>query len=325
MRTISRWAVGFLGGFLAAGALSCGGGEERVFVSIGTGSLTGVYYPTGGYIAKMINEREEEYNIRCTVESTEGSVYNVNAILGGDFEFGIVQSDRQYQAWNGLAEWEQAGPQADLRSVFSLHSEAITLMAADDADIETVEDLEGKVVNIGNPGSGQRQNSIDVLESAGLDPETDLTAEGVKASEAPGLLQDERIDAFFFTVGHPSGAIMEATAGRRKVHFVPITDVEDLLEEFPYYARTVIEKKHYPQATNEADAPTIGVKATFMTSVDVPEDVVYAFTREVFDNLDEFKTLHPSLSQLTREGMLEGLTAPLHSGALRYYREAGLR
>jgi uncharacterized protein len=298
---------------------------KRIFVTIGTGGITGVYYPAGGAIAKMINSKRNTYGIRATVESTGGSVFNVNAIMAGDLEFGVVQSDRQYQAIHGLAEWLDKGIQSDLRSVFSLHPESITLVAADDARIDTILDLKGKRVNIGNPGSGQRQNAIDALTNAGLDIQNDLKAEGVKAAEAPGLLQDGRIDAFFYTVGHPSGAIKEACAGKRKVHFVPIINVEKLIERHPYYARAMVPKTMYPTATNTDDTPTFGVKATFVTSSSVPDEVVYAITREVFENLDSFKKLHPAFSVLTRKSMLEGLSAPIHPGAMKYYRESGLK
>jgi TRAP transporter TAXI family solute receptor len=302
------------------------GAEARMtYVTIGTGGLTGVYYPTGGAISKMVNKKRKIYGIRATVESTGGSVFNVNALMAGDLEFGIVQSDRQYQAWNGLAEWKATGPKKALRSVFSIHPEAITLIAAEDAGIRTIQDLRGKKVNIGNPGSGQRQNAIDVLEDAGIRWQSELDAESVKAAEAPGLLQDGRIDAFFYTVGHPSGAIKEATAGRRKVFFVPITDIERLLSRLPYYAKATIPIRLYPRATNKEDVHTLGVKATLVTSSKIPESIVYAITKEVFENLEQFKKLHPAYHILTRSSMLEGLTAPLHPGALRYYKEAGMR
>ncbi len=297
---------------------------ETRFVTIGTGGITGVYYPTGGAISKMVNKKRDQYGIRCTVESTGGSVFNVNAVMTGDLDFGIVQSDRQYQAIKGMAEWKEKGPQKDLRAVFSIHPEAVTLIAAQDAGIETIRDLRGKRVNIGNPGSGQRQNAIDALSAAGIDWEKDLHAEQVKAAEAPGLLQDGRIDAFFYTVGHPSGAIKEATAGNRKVKIIAITQTDALLEKYPYYAEAFIPIKFYPGAANKKDVPTFGVKATFVTSRKVPDDVVYAVTKEVFENLDQFKKLHPAYEFLTPQGMLKGLSAPIHPGAMKYYREAGL-
>jgi len=295
------------------------------FVTIGTGGVTGVYYPTGGAISKMVNQKRSEYGIRATVESTGGSVFNVNAIMAGDLEFGIVQSDRQYQAYNGTADWE-GKPQRKLRAVFSIHPEAVTIVAGADTGIETVEDLKGKVVNIGNPGSGQRGNAIDLFEAAGIDYAKDLKAEGVKAAESASMLQDDRLDAFFYTVGHPNGSVKEAVAGARKVRFVEVPDavVARLTTKFPYYAPAFIPVKMYPGVANETDAKTFGVKATLCTSAEVPDEVVYAITKEVFENLDEFKSLHPAYEVLTRESMLQGLSAPIHPGALKYFKEAGL-
>ena len=297
---------------------------KTVFAAIGTGGLTGVYYPTGNAIAALINKKRDIYGIRCTVESTSGSVFNVNAVMAGDLEFGIVQSDRQYQAWNGLAEWKDKGPQKDLRSVFSIHLESVTLLAAKDAGIKAIEDLKGKRVNIGNPGSGQRQNAIDALKAAGIDYKKDLLAEGVKASEAPGLLQDGRIDAFFYTVGHPSGAIKEATAGKRKVEIIPIIGTEKFFSEYPYYTAGLIPIKLYPGAFNRGDVHSFGVKATLLTSLETSVDVVYAVTKEVFENLEDFKRLHSAYQALSKDNMFEGLCAPIHEGAMRYYKEVGL-
>jgi len=295
------------------------------FVTIGTGGVTGVYYPTGGAIGRMVNKKADEYRIKVTIESTSGSVFNINAVLSGDLDFGIAQSDRQYQAYHGLAEWADLGKQTDLRSVFAIHPESITLLASEASGIRSVKDLRGKRVNLGNPGSGQLQNSRDVLNAFGL-TEDDIVAEYVKAVEAPGLLQDGRLDAFFYTVGHPNGNIKEATSGRLKVYIVPIVgpEVDSLLARHPYYSRAVIPHELYPSALNTDDIHTIGVKATLVTSASTDPELVYAITREVFDNLDEFKRLHPAFSSLTRKTMLEGLSVPFHPGALKYFNEAGL-
>jgi uncharacterized protein len=309
-----------------AAALSVGTAQARsTFVTIGTGGITGVYYPTGGAIAKMVNKKKKEYGIRATVESTGGSVFNVNAIMAGDLEFGVVQSDRQFQAMNGMAEWKDKGPQTDLRAVFSIHPESVTLVAASDAGIKNITDLKGKTVNIGNPGSGQRQNAIDALTAVGINYEKDLKAESIKASEAAGMLQDNRIDAFFYTVGHPSGSIKEATSGARKVIIADITGIDSLLEKFPYYAKSTIPIKLYPGAANDKDVETFGVKATFVTSAKVSDDIVYAITKEVFDNFEDFIKLHPAYANLTKESMLTGLSAPIHPGAMKYFKEAGLK
>ncbi|MHC4572149.1 MAG: TAXI family TRAP transporter solute-binding subunit [Planctomycetota bacterium] len=304
-----------------------GGCKARkiTFVTIGTGGVTGIYYPTGGAVSSMVNKKFDEYQIKATVESTSGSVFNINAVLNGDLEFGVVQSDRQYQAYNGLAEWSESGKQTDLRAVFSVHPESITLIASEKSGIWEIKDLKGKRVNLGNPGSGQLQNSKDVLKAAGLAEES-LSAEYVKAIEAPGLLQDGRLDAFFYTVGHPNGNVKEATSGRIKVFVVPIRgqDVDKMLEEYPYYAKSTIPHSFYPYALNTKDIETIGVKATFVTSKRVSEDIVYAITKEVFENFADFKSLHPAYEALTKQNMLKGLSAPIHGGALKYYKEAGL-
>ncbi len=311
--------------FVFSLALTGCGSKGGKFVTIGTGGVTGVYYPTGGAISKMINAKSKEYSIRASVESTGGSVYNINAVVGGDLEFGIAQSDRQFQAVKGLAEWKDKGPQSKLRSVFSIHPEALTLVASVKSGIKTIKDLKGKKVNLGNPGSGQLQNSKDALSAFGLD-EKSVKAEYIKAVEAAGLLQDEKIDAFFYTVGHPNGSIKEATSGRIKVRLVDIAgkELDGLISKYPYYARALIEIKNYPSAANKKDVNTLGVKATLVTSSDVSADVVYAITKEVFENLDKFKELHPAYSVLTKQNMLEGLSAPVHPGAAKYYKEAGL-
>jgi len=294
------------------------------FVTIGTGGVTGVYYPTGGAISRMVNKKSKVYGLKATVESTGGSVFNINAVMNGDLDFGIAQSDRQYQAYHGLKEWK-GKPQKDLRAVFSIHLESVTLIASDASGIYSLKDLKGKRVAIGNPGSGQLGNSRDALWLAGLDEKKDIKAEYIKAVEAASALQDERIDAYFYTVGHPNGSIKEATAGRIKVHIVPITNLAPLLKKYPYYAAANIPMKFYPNATNkEKLVPTFGVKATLITSAKVPADIVYAITKEVFDNFEAFKKLHPAYSVLTKKNMLEGLSAPLHPGAIKYFKEAGL-
>ncbi len=297
----------------------------RTYVTIGTGGVTGVYYPTGGAISRMVNKKSKEYGIKATVESTGGSVYNINAVLSGELEFGVAQSDRQYQAYNGLAEWSDKGPQKDLRAVFSIHPESITLIASQKSGVKSVAALKGKRVNIGNPGSGQLQNSKDVLSASGVSL-NNLHTEQVKAVEAPGLLQDEKIDAFFYTVGHPNGNIKEATSGRIKVRIIPITGpgIDVLLKKHSYYAKAVIPAKFYPNAVDKDDIDSVGVKATFVASKNLSDEIVYAVTKEVFDNLDSFKKLHPAYAVLTRENMLQGLSAPIHPGALKYYKEADL-
>jgi len=327
MKKILILGMALLFGFVVyMGAAPAETQAKATFITVGTGGITGVYYPTGGAICRIVNKKRKEYGIRCTVESTGGSVFNVNAVMSGDLEFGVVQSDRQFQAIKGIANWKDKGPQKDLRAVFSIHPENVDVIAAVDSNINSIQDLKGKRVSIGNIGSGFRKNAIDALEANGINFETDLKAESLKAAEQPGMIQDGRIDAAFYTVGHPSGYYKEATAGKRKVKFISITNIEGLLKKYPYYAKSVTRVVElYPGAANDMNIPTFGVKATFVTSIKVPENVVYAITKEVFENFDDFKKLHPAYAGLTKKNMLEGLSAPIHPGAMKYYKEAGLK
>ncbi len=296
----------------------------NTFVTIGTGGITGVYYPTGGAIAKIINAKKNVYHVRASVESTGGSKFNINAIDAKDLDFGIAQADTQYLAYNGKGPWEGKAVKK-LRAVFALAPEAVTFVAAEDSGIKSLADVKGKTINLGDPGSGNRVNAMDVFTTTSLVPGKDFRDEKLKPADAPRVLQDGRIDGFFYTVGHPNGNIKEATSGKRKVRIVPITGLDKLLKDAPYYAMTTIPMDQYPAAVNAGEkVETLGMLATLVTSADTPDDVVYAITKEVFENLDTFKKLHPALSGLTPKGMLEGLTAPIHNGAMKYFKEAGL-
>jgi hypothetical protein len=312
---------------MAAVAGGLGGCKKAEHARIGTGSQTGVYYPAGGAIAKRVHATNGDHGIKVSVLVTGGSVYNINAVLSGDLEFGICQPDRQFQACNGLAEWSERGPQDDLRAVCSLHREIVTLVCADDTGAKTLDDLKGLKVNIGNPGSGQRGNALAIFQAVGIDPEKDIQAESLKPAESAQMLQDGKIDAFFYTVGHPNGAIKEATAGqRRTVRFIPITGMDKLLADAPYYTPAAIRVGElYPKAVHDAnEVMSIGMPATLVTSARVPEEMVYVVTKALFEGLEEFRQAHPAFADLTPEGMLQGHTAPFHDGAKKYFQEAGL-
>jgi TRAP transporter TAXI family solute receptor len=294
------------------------------FYTIGTGGVTGVYYPTGSAISRIVNAKKKDYKMRLKVRATAGSVFNINAIMSGALDFGIVQSDRQYQAINGLAEWKDKGPQKNLRALFSIHPESITLVAGTDTGIKTIHDLKGKHVNIGSPGSGQRQNSIDALTASGIDLDKDINVEGFEATEAIGHLIAGRVDALFYTIGHPSGAMKDAASGKRKIMFVPIVPQSSFYKKFPYYAPSLIPVNFYHDARNRENVPSFGVKATFVTHKRVSEKDVYNLVKEIFENFEYLKKLHPAYRTMTKKGMLQGLSAPLHPGALKYFKESGL-
>jgi uncharacterized protein len=318
-RLAALGAASALGGALVAGDARA---QDTQFISMGTGGVTGVYYPVGGAICRLVNQDRREHGIRCAVESTGGSVFNVNAMIEGDLEFGIVQSDVQFNAYNGEAQWEGEAFE-DLRAVFALHPEPLTLVARADSDIEHLDDFPGNRINIGNPGSGQRALFDQLMAEKGWDMGTFSLASELASAEQAQALCDNMVDAFAFTVGHPAGSIQEATT-TCETRIVPATGdaVDALLEEFPYYFRATIPGGMY--AGTDEDVETFGVGATIVTRADVDEETVYIFVRSVFENFDSFRELHPALANLDPETMAtEGLSAPLHPGAERYYQEQG--
>ncbi|MEQ9245543.1 MAG: TAXI family TRAP transporter solute-binding subunit, partial [Nitratireductor sp.] len=239
-------------------------------VSVCTGGVTGVYYPVGGAICRLMNQNRRETGIRCSVESTGGSVFNVNAIKGGDLEFGVVQSDVQYNANKGEANFADTGAHEKLRSVFSLHAEPLTLVARKEAGIASFDDLKGKRVNIGNPGSGQRALMDLLIAEKGWTNSDFAVAAELAPAEQSSALCDNNIDAFAYTVGHPAGAIQEATTTCDSV-IVPVEGeaVDKLVADNPYYFKATIPGGMYRGTDN--DVSTFGVGATVVTSADVPD------------------------------------------------------
>lgn len=296
---------------------------QQQFVTIGTGGVTGVYYPAGGAVCRLMNQNREDHGFRCSVESTAGSVYNLNAIREGELDFGVTQSDVMYFAVNGEGDFSDAGPWEGLRSVFSLHPEPFTLVARADAEIEGFEDLAGKRVNVGAPGSGTQASFDVILEAMGMSRDDLALASELRPDEHGPALCDNQIDAFFYAVGHPSANIADPTT-TCEAQLVPITGdaIQGIVDENPYYAVADIAGGLY--ANNEEDVQTFGVVAALATSADVSEDAVYALVQAVFENFDSFKELHPAFANLQPEDMVaDGLSAPLHAGAERYYREQG--
>lgn len=311
---------------IAAAAMLAGAPAlaQQTFIAIGTGGVTGVYYPAGGAICRLVNRDRAEHGIRCGVESTGGSVFNLNALRSGELEFAVAQSDWQFHSYNGTSRFEEQGPDENLRSVFALHPEPFTVVARADSGIESFEDLLGKRVNVGNPGSGTRGTMDVVMEAMGWSYDDFGVVSELPAGEHSQALCDNNIDAFVYPVGHPSGNIQEATTGCDSVLITLDNDaIRTLVEERPYYRMATIPGGMY--RGNDTDVVTFGVGATFVTSADVSDEAVYQVARAVFENLDTFRGLHPALSILDPAEMIsDGLTAPLHDGALQYYQEAGL-
>ncbi|MGK9164953.1 TAXI family TRAP transporter solute-binding subunit [Inquilinus limosus] len=308
----------------AALALTAGpAAAQQRFVTIGTGGVTGVYYAAGGAICRLLNKDRKTHGIRCSVESTGGSAFNVNTIRSGELDFGMAQSDVQYNALNGAGAFKDAGAFQELRAVFSVHPEPFTVLARKEAGVTAFTDLKGKRFNVGNPGSGTRASMEELLAALGWTLADFSLASELKADEHGPALCDDKIDGFFYGVGHPSANIQDptTTCGAK---LVPITGpaVDKLLADKPYYARATIPGGLYN--ANPDPTETYGVLATLVTSANTDEEAVYQLVRAVFENFDEFKGLHPAFAHLHPKQMIKaGLSAPLHPGAERYYKEKG--
>lgn len=311
-------------GIAVAGLTAPVTASAESFITIGTGGVTGVYYPTGGAICRLVNKDRAEHGIRCSVESTGGSIYNLNTIRAGELDMGVAQSDWQFHAYNGTDAFADQGPNKDLRSVFSLHPEPFTVVARADSGIKNFNDLKGKRVNIGNPGSGQRGTIEVIMKAKGWTSDDFALASELKASEQASALCDNKIDAMVYVVGHPSGAIKEATTSCDS-NLVEVNDatIDMLVNENSYYRKATIPGGMY--RGNPDDVVTFGVGATMVSSASVPDEVVYNVVKAVFENFDTFRKLHPAFANLKKEEMVQdALTAPLHPGAEKYYKEAGL-
>lgn len=316
-------AAALVAGTALVGATQGASAAEQQFITIGTGGVTGVYYPTGGAICRLVNKGRKAHGIRCSVESTGGSIYNINTIRAGELDMGVAQSDWQYHAYHGTSKFKDAGAFKDLRAVFSVHAEPVTVLARADGGIKNVSDLKGKRVNIGNAGSGTR-GTWEVMEEALGWKRSDLKlAAELKSSETGQALCDNKIDAYFWLVGHPSALTKESVASCDAV-LVDVTGpaIDKLVADNSYYRKATIPGGMY--SSNPEDVNTFGVGATFVSSTSVSDEVVYEVVKAVFENFGDFKKLHPAFGHLKESEMVkDGLSAPVHGGAAKYYKEKG--
>ena len=323
---ISMCAAAFASAFVAFAAApgSATAQQSQRFMTIGTGGVTGVYYPAGGAICRLVNRDRAKHGLRCSVESTGGSVANVNLLKSGEIEFGVAQSDVQFNATKGQGQFQKDGAYGDLRAVFALHPEPFTVVARKEANITKFEDFKGKRFNVGNPGSGTLASMNELLAAMNWTMKDFALASELRPDEHGPALCDGKIDGFFYAVGHPSANIQDPTTicGAKLVSLTGPA-VDKLVKEKPFYAMATIPGGMYPNNPNPTT--TYGVQATVVSSAKVPDEVVYVVVKTVFENLDEFKKLHPALANLKPEDMVKnGLSAPLHPGAAKYYKEKGL-
>ncbi|MEM8767420.1 MAG: TAXI family TRAP transporter solute-binding subunit [Pseudomonadota bacterium] len=302
---------------------ACTTERETTSVALGSGAIGGNYQAAGHAIARAVNENATSQATLLQEQASSGSVANIDALLSGEIAFGIAQADHLYQAVQGQGAWAERGPQAQLRAVFGLYTESVTLLAAADTAIEAIADLKDLKVDIGLPDTGTRQNAIDALTAAGINWESDLEAHAEPLDSRLTRFAHGGLDAFFYTISHPNSTMKFATYTVRGARFVPLANVEALVDASPYYTQTTIPVDLYPQAANSEDVETIGVKALLVTSADVPEELVHRVAEAVFANLRTQQENHEVLGSLSADEVLNGLTAPLHPGARRYFEESG--
>ncbi len=302
------------------------------YVSVGTGAVTGIYYPAGGAICRLFNLDWEKHSTRCSVESTNGSVANINSIRDNKLDFSITQSDWLYSAYNGTGAFSDQKPFKELSSVFALHTETFAVVVKNSSNIKTIDDLVGKVVNFGSEDSGTYATMKFLMSIKGWNEKSFSKITKLDPIDQPQALCKEDIDVMLYASGNPNGVLQEVSQACR-VRIIPFDQetINTILSKSQFYIEAVIPGGTY--AGNPNDIKTFGVNAIFVASQNTPESVVYNITKGVFENFNNFKTLHPVFLSLTKESMVAGIRnttltngafPPIHPGALKYFKESGL-
>jgi TRAP transporter TAXI family solute receptor len=321
---MTRYSAPFLA-IIAALAIdmSSARADDKI-VTMGTAGVTGVYYPAGGAICRLMNRTRKETGIRCVVESTGGSINNLEGIRKHDFDMGVVQSDLLYHAYQGDEIFTDVGADKNLRILFALHPEPFTVVARKDAKIASFDDLKGKRVSIGAPGSGMRATMEELMAKKGWTDKTFSALVDVRSNDITAALCGNRVDAVVYAGGHPNGTIQQLTSAC-ETKLVPVTGtvIDELIKSHPFYTQAIIPGGMY--SGNPKDTKTFGVRAILVASKDLDNDVAYELVKSVFDKLDVFKTLHRVFGVLDKKHMVHDTDmAPLHPGAEKYFKENGL-
>ncbi len=298
--------------------------EEPSKLLIGSGDTAGSYSAAATAIARVVNDSADDAGLDVADAPTAGSIANVDGVLSGELAFGLAQGDVAHRAVQGLGHWEGKGPQRELRSVFTLFTEVVTVVATRDSGVFTTGQLVGKRIDIGHAGSGSRRNAIDVLDALGVDWRSGTTVHEQTADDRSKMYLGGELDAFFLTAGHPTNDILFAVNSGPGARLVGLDRIDEVIRRHPYYSRTTISLALYPGLENDTPVPTVGMKTVLLTSASTPEETVYALTRAVFAQIESLGKFDPVLRTLTRAEMVQGMNAPLHPGAERYFREAGL-
>jgi len=288
-----------------------------------SGSVDGTYYPIAGAISRITSD-SRDLNFLIAVESSAGSIANVQLLRSSEADFALLQNDVAYYAFNGITLDAFAGkPVKNLAGVFSVYPEIVHVIARRSADVRSIRDLRGKRVALGAPGSGAEQNALQVLKAHGI-LETDLrTMQSIGRTAAFDQLRAGIVDAVFVSTALGSPLIADAMASG-KLTLVGISDTagEALRRSYPFYTIEKIPANTYPGL--EHDVTSAGVMAILVARSSVADELVYSLTKAVFDNLPQFQSSHPAARHLTLHTALSGMALPLHPGAERYFQQNGI-
>ena len=296
--------------------------QQRRLVSIASGWVVGVYYPLAGAMSRIIY-KVKDLNLRATVESSGASVANAQLIGTGDADFALLQNDIAFYAYNGvtLAAFKDK-PIKNMSAVFTIYPELVHVVVTKASGVKSVRDLRGRKVVLGPPGSGTEANALQILEAYRLQ-ESDLgKAERIDAAAAADELKDGRVDAAFFTTGLGSAVIVDSfISGKVALLRVDGAEAAALAKKYPFYTSVKVPANTYK---DQPEASTVAVMAMMVARSDLPEDLVYRFTKAIFDDLKQFHEAHSAAKNLTLETALSGNPIPLHPGAARFYKEKGI-
>lgn len=301
-------------------SLFAGVAQAKTFVSIATGGTGGTYYPIGGGIADVVSRYAKD--VQATAETGNASVANLNLIGTHSIEFALVQNDTAWWAAKGEIMFEKAYP--NVRAVATLYPETNHLITMRKANIKTIHDLKGKRISVGAPGSGTEADMRCLLEIAGLDYPDMKKVDFLDFNNTVDRMKDGQLDAGFVVAGWPVAAIMDLAT----THDVDLVSFDDeflakLQKKYPFFVKDVVPAGTYRGIDHDVAAPA--VMAMIVVDADVPEEVVYQFTKAMWDHIDEIQRTHAKAQLITLETAFDGLPVPLHDGAARYYKEIGLK
>jgi len=297
--------------------VGCDKKTERL--SVATGGTSGVYFPLGGAIANIITDQVD--GVTASAESTGASLENVNLLNAGDVDFALVQNDISHYAFNGIEMFEDKEPMKNIKVVASLYPETIQVIARSSADISSIEDLKGKRVAVGAPGSGVEGNARQILAAHGLTYD-DIEEDFLSFGEAADGIKDGHVDAAFLTAGTPTAAVTDlSTTHSINVVSIDPQKADELITQYPYYFKTVVPAGTYKN--QEEDVDTIAVMAMLTVRADLSDELVYDTTKAFFENLEALGAAHSRGLDVTLEGAKDGISLEIHPGAQRYYDEIG--